>query len=146
MSVDTLNRQLAKLKLAGPDDEQSIGAMQADRWIVFGDSSGDTVLIADRDDVAREMRQLIQTGLGLSRERFWSGTWLGDAPYFKGLDAMWAALPVLPREATVGIPRSSERQTIGRVKRLGKDWLLLESESGDYALVPGKDAAKWRLE
>lgn len=56
MSVDTLNRQLAKMGLAGPDNEQSIGAMQADRWAVFGDASGDTGLIADMDDAARQLR------------------------------------------------------------------------------------------
>lgn len=146
MSADTLNRQLAMLGLAGPDNEQSIGAMQADRWAVFGDASGDTLLIADRDDAARQLRQVIQGGTGLSRERFWAGDWLDDAPYFKSLDALWAALPALPRDATVAIPRSSERQTIGRVKRLGKDWLLLETEAGEYALVPAKDAGKWRLD
>lgn len=146
MSVDTLNRQLVRLGLAGPDDEQSIGAMQADRWAIFGDASGDTVLIADRDDAARQLRQVIQGGAGLSRERFWAGDWMDDAPHFKGLDALWAALPASPRDATVAIPRSSERQTIGRVKRLGKDWLLLETEMGEYALVPAKDAATWRLD
>ena len=61
-----------------------------------------------------------------------------DASHFKGLDELWARLRALPRDATIGIPRSSERQTIGRFKRLGKDWLLLETESGDYALVPAK--------
>lgn len=146
MSVDTLNRQLARLGLAGPDNEQSIGIMQADRWAIFGDAEGDYVLIADRDDAARQLRQVIQGGAGLSRERFWAADWLDDAPHFKGLDALWGALPALPREATVAIPRNSERQTIGRVKRLGKDWLLLETESGEFALVPAKDAARWRLD
>lgn len=146
MSVDTINRQLASLGLAGPDNEQSVGAMQADRWAVFGDASGESVLIADKDDAARQLRQIIQGRLGLTRERFWTGAWMEDAPYFKGLDAFWAGLPAQPREATVAIPRSSERQAIGRVKRLGKDWLLLESETGEYALVPAKDAARWRLD
>lgn len=146
MSADTLNRQLVKLGLAGPDNEQSIGAMEADRWAVFGDAGGETVLIVDKDDAARQLRQVIQSRLGLTRAGFWAGLWLEDAPYYKGLDALWVALPALPRDATVGIPRSAERQTIGRVKRLGKDWLLLETETGDYALVPAKDAAKWRIE
>lgn len=146
MSADTLNRQLAKLGLAGPNDEQSIEAMQADRWAVFGDASGETMLIADVDEAGRQLRQVIQSSFGLTREGFWAGSWLDDAPYFKGLDELWAGLSALPRDATIGIPRSSERQAIGRVKRLGKDWLLLEAESGDYALVPAKDAAKWRLE
>lgn len=146
MSVDTINRQLASLGLAGPEDEQSIGVMQADRWAVFGDASGDSVLIADRDDAARQLRQVIQGARALSRERFWAGEWLEDAPFFRGFDALWTALPAEPREATVGIPRSSERQSIGRVKRLGKDWLLLETETGEYALVPAKDAARWRLD
>lgn len=146
MSVDTLNRQLARLGLAEPENEQSIGAMQVDRWVVFGDASGDSVLIADRDDAARQLRQMLQGGAGLSRERFWAGDWLDDAPHFKGLDALWAGLPASPRDATVAVPRSSERQSIGRVKRLGKDWLLLETETGEYALVPAKDAARWRLD
>lgn len=146
MSMDTINRQLASLGLAGPEDEQSIGAMQVDVWAVFGDASGDNMLIADKDDAARQLRQVIQARLALTRDSFWAGEWLEDAPYFKGLDALWTALPAQPREASVPIPRSSERQAIGRVKRLGKDWLLLESETGDYALVPAKDAAKWRLD
>lgn len=146
MSAETLNRQLAKLGLAGPNDEQSIGAVLAGRWAVFGDDNGETVLIADVDDAGQQLRQVIQTGYGLTREDFWSGSWLEDAPYFKGLDELWAGLSAVPRDATIGIPRSSERQTIGRVKRLGKDWLLLEAESGNYVLVPAKDAVKWRLE
>lgn len=115
---------------------------------MFGDAEGDSILIADKDDVAAKMRQVVQGKLGLTRERFWTGAWLGDAPYFnfKGYEALWSALSAEPREATVGIPRSSERQPVGRVKRLGKDWLLLESESGEYALIPAKDARKWRLE
>lgn len=120
--------------------------MQTDRWAVFGDTSGQTMLVADVDDAGRQLRQVIQGGVGLSRERFWSGSWQEDAPYFKGLDGLWAGLPVPPRDATVGIPRSSERETIGRVKRLRKDWRFLEAESGDYALVPARDAAKCRLE
>lgn len=70
MSAETLNRQLAKLGLAGPNDEQSIGAMQADRWVVFGDADGETMLITDVDDAGRQLRQVIQGGFGLTREGF----------------------------------------------------------------------------
>lgn len=88
MSMDTINRQLVGLGLTGPDSEQSIGAMQADGLAVFGDPSGDIVLIADRDDASRQLREVIKTGAALTRERFWSGKWLEDAPYFKGLVAL----------------------------------------------------------
>lgn len=146
MSIDSIRSLLSKMKLTPADDEMAVSAMRADNWIIFTDTSGDTVLITSHDDAVRQLREASRGNSKPTTQTFWSGAWLAGAPFYKGFDALWNALNLYAYEATVPIPKTSERQTIGRVKKLGKDFYLMEAESGEYGLVPIKDTGKWRLE
>ena len=69
MSIARIRMQLEKWKLSG-EDELSIGVTPIGPYLLFGDSTGDYILIAFEADVSRCFNQ-ISFRLGtLSREAF----------------------------------------------------------------------------
>lgn len=145
MSLDRILQQLSRLKLSSPGDELSIGAIKAGPYIVFGDATGETVLIAEHDHASRMLSTAARSNGQIPRDFFWSGKWLEGLPFYRGFENLWDALPREPRDVSVAVPRSSERMSIGRAKKLDKDLWLFESENGEYALVPSKETARWIL-
>lgn len=143
MSIDRIRVQLGKLGLAGPEDEMSVQAMDIGPYIFFGDNGGDNQLIVDRDYASRSLNAIVYVNGRLTKEDFWHGSWLGTLMRYKGLDRLWSGMSSEALNVSVAQPRSSETVGIGRAKRISRDWWLFESESGEYALVPAKNTAKW---
>lgn len=105
-------------------------------FLLFGDSTGDNLLIAREDYVSQRFNKISFNMQTLSREEFWSGRWLDSFMRYRGFEAFWAGLKADSLSETTGI---------GRAKRISPDWWLFEAESGEYSLVQNRDTKKWIL-
>lgn len=146
MGIDRVRTQLEKFGLASAKDEMSIVVQAISPYYMFGDSSGDRILIAQEDDVSQAFNKIAYRMGKVGKEEFWSGSWLGKVPFYRGLDELWNAHDTRLFNISVPVSRSSEKLFIGRAKRLNKDIWLFESEEGEYGLVPERDARKWYKE
>ena len=146
MSLERVRAQLGKFGLAKPNDEMAVTVQSLSPYYLFSDSIGETFLIARADDVEQRLNAISYNMGKLTYEQFWSGVWLGRVPHYRGFDELWESLAAEPFTVSVSVPKASERLYIGRAKKLNKGIWLLESESGEYGLVPEQEAQKWYLE
>ena len=114
-------------------------------FLLFGDSTGDNLLIAREDYVSQRFNKISFNMQTLSREEFWSGRWLDSFMRYRGFEAFWAGLKADSLDVQIAAPRTSETTGIGRAKRISPDWWLFEAESGEYSLVQNRDTKKWIL-
>ena len=114
-------------------------------FLLFGDSTGDNLLIAREDYVSQRFNKISFNMQTLSREEFWSGRWLDSFMRYRGFEAFWAGLKADSLDVQIAAPRTSEPTGIGRAKRISPDWWLFEAESGEYSLVQNRDSKKWIL-
>ena len=61
-------------------------------FLLFGDSTGDNLLIAREDYVSQRFNKISFNMQTLSREEFWSGRWLDSFMRYRGFEAFWAGL------------------------------------------------------
>lgn len=146
MGLDRVRTQLEKFGLAGKNDEMSVGVLSLPPFFMFGDEGGEHLLIAYADDVQREFNAIAYRMGSLSKDGFWSGSWLAGSPRYRGLDELWRKFDSPTYSISVSVPKSQDRCGIGRAKRINRDTWLFESDTGEYALVPERDTVKWRKE
>ena len=118
MSLERIRAQLEKFGLAKPDDEMSVTMMPVG---LFGDSTGDNLLIAREDYVSQRFNKISFNMQTLSREEFWSGRWLDSFMRYRGFEAFWAGLKADSLDVQIAAPRTSETTGIGRAKRISPD-------------------------
>ena len=64
-------------------------------FLLFGDSTGDNLLIAREDYVSQRFNKISFNMQTLSREEFWSGRWLDSFMRYRGFEVFWAGLNTL---------------------------------------------------
>ena len=103
-------------------------------FLLFGDSTGDNLLIAREDYVSQRFNKISFNIQTLSREEFWSGRWLDSFMRYRGFEAFWAGLKADSLDVQIAAPRTSETTGIGRAKRISPDWWLLKPSRGNTLL------------
>ena len=114
MSLERIRAQLEKFGLAKPDDEMSVTMMPVGPFLLFGDSTGDNLLIAREDYVSQRFNKISFNIQTLSREEFWSGRWLDSFMRYRGFEVFWAGLKADSLDVQIAAPRTSETTGIGR--------------------------------
>ena len=73
-------------------------------FLLFGDSTGDNLLIAREDYVSQRFNKISFNMQTLSREEFWSGRWLDSFMRYRGFEAFWAGLKADSLDVQIAAP------------------------------------------
>ncbi|MFQ8889175.1 MAG: hypothetical protein ACLR7Z_13285 [Bilophila wadsworthia] len=111
-------------------------------FLLFGDSTGDNLLIAREDYVSQRFNKISFNMQTLSREEFWSGRWLDSFMRYRGFEAFWAGLKADSLDVQIAAPRTSE--TTGMEGQNDQAPTGGLAESGN-TLVQNRDSKKWIL-
>lgn len=133
MSADIVYKKLYALDIL--DEDSNIGILSAGPYVRITD--GERELIATKHVITSSLRSLKNKD-----PRFWSGDWI-NGEYFSDLPALWQVTPGPTYEAsakTKGGP-----VPIGQLRALGPKEYVAMLDSGEMAIIPTKDTAKWSL-
>ena len=92
----------------------SVTMMPVGPFLLFGDSTGDNLLIAREDYVSQRFNKISFNMQTLFREEFWSGRWLDSFMRYRGFEVFWAGLKADSLDVQIAAPRTSETTGIGR--------------------------------
>lgn len=137
MDLNMVANKLSRLGLIGTEGDGVSLSMVGPLLFI---SDGSTGFYAD----PREAWQGIKALEECPFDQFWERAWL-QGPVYDSLAEVWESLDSPQFEAEDKPPRASDYVSVGRLRPFGPKQFLLQTESGEYAVVDEKQTAKWRL-
>ncbi len=137
MDLNMVANKLSRLGLIGTDGDGVSLSMVGPLLFI---SDGSTGFYADPRTAWQGIKALEECPF----DQFWERAWL-QGPVYDSLAEVWESLDSPQFEAEDKPPRASDYVSVGRLRPFGPKQFLLQTESGEYAVVDEKQTAKWRL-